>query len=33
MEILWTIGYFIFGLSLVGGVIYQTVNYRDTNHD
>lgn len=28
-----TIGYFIFGVLLVGGIIYQTINYRDTNHD
>jgi len=27
------IGYLIFGVLLVGGVIYQTINYRDTNHD
>jgi hypothetical protein len=27
------IGYFIFAILLIGGMIYQTINYRDDNID
>jgi flagellar motor component MotA len=32
MDMLQAIGYLIFAIALIGGIIYQTINYKDNNH-
>lgn len=32
-EILYGIGYVVFILAIIGGIIYNTINYKENLHD